>query len=60
MSTGDALEYLYTVLRMNRAEEQMYGKGFLSTEDYRKLWEVITSLECQLPPPKIYAPIHFP
>lgn len=55
-STKDAVEYMYTVLRMNRADEQMYGHGFLTDKDYRKIWEVIVHLESNLPPPQIYPP----
>lgn len=55
-TTKDAVEYLYTVLRMNRADEQMYGHGFLSSYEYRKIWEIIVHLESNLPPPKIYSP----
>jgi hypothetical protein len=60
MSSKDAIEYLYTVLRMNRADEQMYDQGFLSAEDYRKIWEVIVHLESRHTIPRIYPAPRYP
>lgn len=45
MSPQDSLELLYVVLRNDRAYFQMHGKGFLTDEEYRKLFELVISLE---------------
>lgn len=55
MSYSDALEYLYTILRMDRAQEQMQGEGFLRLEDRRKIWDLISSIERHRPTPRIYS-----
>ncbi len=54
MSSTDALEYLYVILRWDRAQQQMTGEGFLRTEDHKKLWDLIASLERHRPTPNIY------
>lgn len=54
MSSKDAVEYLYVILRWDRAQEQMTGEGFLNVEERRKIWEVIASLERYKAVPNIY------
>ncbi len=54
MSFEDALEYLYTILRMDRAQQQMSGEGFLREADHKKVWELIASLERHKRAPQIY------